>query len=109
MVSKYLPLVALLAVAVIWSSTLNDESADLTESISSTYAPRLDGSQASRDAAGAAEITRMLLGDVETGEMNSSGLAHLRNKVLKFASAQARANTKNTDLSWVEMGPDNVG
>ena len=80
MVSKYLPLVALLAVAVIWSSTLNDESAYLTGSISSTYAPRLDGNQASRDAAGAAEITRMLLGDVETGEMNSSGLAHLRNK-----------------------------
>jgi len=109
MVSKYLTLVALLAVAVIWSSTLNDESTDLTEAISSTYAPRLDGNQASRDAAGAAEITRMLLGDVETGEINSSGLAQLRNKVLKFASAQERANTKNTDLSWVEMGPDNVG
>jgi len=109
MVSKYLTLLALLAVAVIWSSTLNDESTDLAESISSTYAPRLDENQASRDAAGAAEITRLLLGDVETGEMNSSGLARLRNKVLKFASAQARTNTKNTDLSWVEMGPDNVG
>ena len=109
MISKYLTLGALSAVAIIWSLTLNYDTVDMTEAVSSTYAPRISENLTSCDAAGAAEITRMLLGDVETGEINSSGLAHLRNNVLKFASAQARVSSKTTDISWVEMGPDNVG
>ena len=75
----------------------------------SNYTPRTIVEEVDRDAAGAAEITRMLLGDIETGEINSQGLSELRAKVLKKAAAQSRLNLKNTDLAWAEMGPDNIG
>jgi len=103
MVSKYLTLGALAAIALVWSVTPDSINSE------SLYSPRESEKSVSQDAKGAAEITRMMLGDVETGEINSEGLSQLRNKVLKFASAQARTQSKSTDLSWVEMGPDNVG
>ena len=103
MVSKYLTLGALAAITLVWSITPESNSSE------SLYSPRESVEEVSRDAKGAAEITRMMLGDVETGEINSDGLAKLRSKVLKFASAQSQAQTKSTDISWVEMGPDNVG
>ena len=103
MVSKYLTLGALAAITLVWSITPESNSSE------SLYSPREPVEEVSRDAKGAAEITRMMLGDVETGEINSDGLAKLRSKVLKFASAQSQAQTKSTDISWVEMGPDNVG
>lgn len=103
MISKYLPLVAVAAIALVWSVS---PVADLSEV---TYSPRSVETEIQRDAAGAAEITRMLLADVETGEINSQGLAELREDVLKHAAAQARQNSKSTDLAWAEMGPDNIG
>ncbi|MBT5148040.1 MAG: T9SS type A sorting domain-containing protein [Flavobacteriales bacterium] len=104
MVSKYLPFVAVAAITLIWCV-----SPDKNEITDVTYSPRNVENAIQRDANGAAEITRMLLADVETGEINSKGLSELREDVLKFASAQSRANFKTTDISWSEMGPDNVG
>jgi hypothetical protein len=104
MVSKYLPFVAVAAITLIWCI-----SPDKNELTDVTYSPRNVENAIQRDANGAAEITRMLLADVETGEINSKGLSELREDVLKFASAQSRANFKTTDISWSEMGPDNVG
>ncbi|HIK67785.1 MAG TPA: T9SS type A sorting domain-containing protein [Flavobacteriales bacterium] len=104
MVSKYLPFVAVAAITLIWCI-----SPDKNELTDVTYSPRNVENAIQRDANGAAEITRMLLADVETGEINSKGLSELREDVLKFASAQSRANSKTTDISWSEMGPDNVG
>tara|TARA_B110000196_G_scaffold266510_1_gene239800 strand:- start:643 stop:3861 length:3219 start_codon:yes stop_codon:yes gene_type:complete len=104
MVSKYLPFVAIAAITLIWSVAPNEsEFSDVT------YSPRNVENEIQRDALGAAEITRMLLADVETGEINAKGLTELRKDVLKYASAQSLVNSKNTDLSWTEMGPDNVG
>ncbi|HIG58158.1 MAG TPA: T9SS type A sorting domain-containing protein [Flavobacteriales bacterium] len=104
MVSKYLPFVAVAAITLIWCI-----SPDKNELTDVTYSPRNVENAIQRDANGAAEITRMLLADVETGEINSKGLSELREDVLKYASAQSRANSKTTDISWSEMGPDNVG
>jgi len=104
MVSKYLPFVAVAAITLIWCI-----SPDKNELTDVTYSPRNVENAIQRDANGAAEITRMLLADVETGEINSTGLSELREDVLKYASAQSRANSKTTDISWTEMGPDNVG
>ena len=90
MVSKYLTLGALSAVAIIWSLTLNYDTVDMTEAVSSTYAPRISENLTSYDAAGAAEITRMLLGDVETGEINSSGrIYEAGSSVIDHATAMA--------------------
>jgi len=104
MVSKYLPFVAVAAITLIWCV-----SPDKNEITDVTYSPRNVENAIQRDADGAAEITRMLLADVETGEINSKGLCELREDVLKYASAQSLANSKTTDISWSEMGPDNVG
>jgi len=104
MVSKYLPFVAVAAITLIWSVYPNEsEFSDVS------YSPRNVETEIQRDALGAAEITRMLLADVETGEINAKGLTDLRKDVLKYASVQSRVNSKNTDLTWSEMGPDNVG
>ena len=51
----------------------------------------------------------MLLGDIETGEINAEGLTQLRNGVVKFANKQAERSGKSTELGWTEMGPNNVG
>ena len=90
------------AIAFVWGVNPQADSV-------SNYTPRTIVEEVDSDAAGAAEITRMLLGDIETGEINSKGLAELRAKVLKQAAAQSRLNLKNTDLAWTEMGPDNIG
>lgn len=104
MVSKFSPLVVVVAIALIWSaSPFESEVAEIT------YSPRTIDQEIHREADGAAEITRMLLADVETGEINTQGLSELRENVLKYAASQARFNTKDTDISWQEMGPDNVG
>ena len=79
MVSKYLPFVAVAAIALIWSV-----SPDKNEITDVTYSPRNVENVIQRDADGAAEITRMLLADLETGEINSKGLSELREDVLKY-------------------------
>lgn len=102
--SKYLPLVAFVAIALIWNfSPVENQVSE------ATYSPRAIENDIQREADGAAEITRMLLADVATGEINSQGLNELREDVLKFADVQSRATSKNTDLSWTELGPDNIG
>ena len=107
MISKYMTFGALAAGALIWG--LAPQMDSNVGSTDTNYSPRELLTEQERDAAGAAEITRMLLGDIETGEINSQGLIELRKKVIKKAEAQARTQTKNTEISWAEMGPDNVG
>ena len=110
--SKYLSIGTLAAGALIIGSLF--QLGFLTENNGATdYSPRADKSQLqalkARDAQGAAEITRMLLGDIETGEINAEGLTQLRNGVVKFANKQAERSGKSTELGWTEMGPNNVG
>lgn len=107
MISKYITFGALAAGALICGLAPQMNS-DVESSLTS-YSPREILTEDARDAAGAAEITRLLLGDVETGEINAQGLIELRKEVLKKAAAQARHQNKETEISWNEMGPDNVG
>jgi hypothetical protein len=112
MISKYFSIGALMAGALVWGAFPQHDSTTEASGIaneSSNYSPRQSESSEARDAAGAAEITRLLLGDIETGEINSQGLSDLRADVLKKAAAQARTMQKEVDLAWTEMGPDNVG
>ena len=90
------------AIAFVWG--VNPQADSI-----SNYTPRTIIEGADGEAAGAAEITRMLLGDIETGEINSQGLSELRAKVLKKSTEQGKSNLRNTDLVWTEMGPDNIG
>lgn len=107
MISKYVTFGALAAGALIWG--LAPQMDSNVESTNTNYSPREILTQQARDYQGAAEIQRLLLGDIETGEINAQGLVELREEVLKKAAAQSRQSTKNTDLTWAEMGPDNVG
>lgn len=60
------------------------------------------------DAAGAAEVQRMLRGNIETGEVNDQDYIRLRNAVAKYTGSTIY-NKDSEPISWVEMGPDNVG
>ena len=108
MISKYLSFGAMAAGALL-IGTFTQLGSSIENTDVSDYSPRQTAEEISRDAQGAAEITRMLLGDVETGEINAQGLAELRKDVVKFASKQAQRQAKSSGLSWLEMGPDNVG
>ncbi len=108
MISKYLSFGALAAGALLLG-TFTQLGTKAENTGVSDYSPRATQDELARDAEGAAEITRMLLGDIETGEINAQGLAELRKDVVKFATKQAQRLTKSTDLTWAEMGPDNVG
>ena len=78
-----------------------------TSSDSMTYTPRVDESTAQAPD-GAWEIQQMLLGDIETGEMNVEGLRDLQAEVSRFGVQQA-IDGRATDHYWNEMGPDNIG
>ncbi|MBM72611.1 MAG: hypothetical protein CL847_07500 [Crocinitomicaceae bacterium] len=108
MISKYLSFGALVAVALLLGA-YTQFNITVENTYVSDYSPRVSQEELARDSEGAAEITRMLLGDIETGEINAQGLAELRRDVVKFANKQAQRQSKTTDLAWVEMGPDNVG
>ena len=108
MMSKYLSFGALVAGAL-FLGTYSQLSLDAENTGSSAYSPRATQSEIERDALGASEITRMLAGDIETGEINAQGLAELRKGVEKFANAQSNRGSKSTDFTWAEMGPNNVG
>ncbi|MBM55331.1 MAG: hypothetical protein CMB32_02100 [Euryarchaeota archaeon] len=108
MISKYLSFGAMAAGALL-IGTFTQLGTSIENIEVSDYSPRQSYEEIPRDAQGAAEITRMLLGDVETGEINAQGLAELRNDVVKFAKKQAQRQAKSSGLSWTEMGPDNVG
>ena len=47
-------------------------------------------------------------GDIETGEMNESGMNELRDEVIRMA-AQQGSSDRSTEHHWNEMGPDNIG
>ena len=108
MMSKYLSFGALVA-SVLLLGTYTQLSLDAENTDASAYSPRGTQNEVERDALGASEITRMLAGDIETGEINAQGLAELRKGVEKFANAQSNRGAKSTDFTWAEMGPNNVG
>lgn len=78
---------------------LNIASSDTT-----VYQPRAERPAAQPD--GAMEIRRMLLADAD-GNIDHAGLQQLRRKVAKTAAKQSME--KANSLSWVELGPDNIG
>jgi hypothetical protein len=73
-----------------------------TSSDSMSYTPRVDESTAQAPD-GAWEIQQMLLGDIETGEMNVEGLRDLQAEVSRFGAQQA-IDGRATDHYWNEMG-----
>jgi len=96
---------AAVAIALVgWqvSTDVSTNSADVAE-----YTPRTTTDLA-QSPEGAWEIQKMLRGDIETGEMNESGLLELRYEVERFAANQA-IDGRETDHYWNEMGPDNIG
>jgi len=77
---------AAVAIALVgWqvSTDVSTNSADVAE-----YTPRTTTDLA-QSPEGAWEIQKMLRGDIETGEMNESGLLELRYEVERFAANQA--------------------
>lgn len=71
------------------------------------YSPRKNQGP-SADASGAAEVHRMLRGNLETGEIDDQDYIRLRQAVNKFAKETAFTKASNP-IPWQEMGPDNVG
>lgn len=57
---------------------------------------------------GAAEVMRMLKGNIETGEIQDEDYIRLREATAKFARQQG-FEKDSSPIEWVEMGPDNVG
>ena len=108
MISKYLSFGALAASAILLG-TYTQFGVGTENTNVSDYSPRVSQEELAKEADGATEITRMLLGDIETGEINTQGLDELRKEVMKFANKQASRQTKSTELAWSEMGPNNVG
>ena len=68
------------------------------------YQPRPERPAAQPD--GAQEIRRLLLGDAE-GNIDHEGLQSLREAVAKSMEKQSRQ--KANSMSWIELGPDNIG
>ena len=68
------------------------------------YQPRPERPAAQPD--GAQEIRRLLLGDAE-GNIDHEGLQSLRKAVAKSMEKQSRQ--KANSMSWIELGPDNIG
>ncbi|MFM1932236.1 MAG: hypothetical protein RL226_1539, partial [Bacteroidota bacterium] len=75
------------------------------DSVASTYEPRAEKTAA--DAHGAAEIMRMLKGDIATGEISYIGLEQLRQAAAKYN--RSMASNKADAIEWTELGPDDVG
>ncbi len=83
------------------------DSATISESGTSSYTPRtVDKLETTPD--GAWEIQKLMRGDIETGEMNESGMNELRDEVIRMA-AQQGSSDRSTEHQWNEMGPDNIG
>ncbi len=78
-----------------------------SKTVVAEFSPR-SAKDAKADAAGAAEVQRMLRANIETGEVNELDYIRLRDAVAKYA--RAASYDKNSEpIDWVEMGPDNVG
>lgn len=106
---KYIAVITVTAAAFLtwsWMPTFLDVQSDvLTEN--ATYVPRSE-SEPQQSPDGAAEIQRLMMGDIETGEINAEGMRELRGEVIRLAAQQAAAG-RSTDHYWNEMGPDNIG
>lgn len=110
MQSKYLVIPAVLAIGTAFtvSNLLPDAPSDAAETRVASYVPRsVEAPAASPD--GAYEIRKMMLADLETGEINAQGLQRLEQAVMDKARKDAAAGAKATDHFWNEMGPDNIG
>ncbi len=83
------------------------DSTTVSESVSSTYMPR-SAVNLETSPDGAWEIQKLMRGDIETGEMNESGMNDLRADVIRMANQQA-SDDRATEHYWNEMGPDNIG
>lgn len=72
------------------------------------YSPRSAEKSTQSDYLGAAEIYRMMRGNLETGEVNPQDYVKMREAVRKYSEKQAMEKD-SSPIEWVEMGPDNVG
>lgn len=67
------------------------------------FSPR--GNNVSQDAAGAAEVLKRLRANVETGEVEVADILRMK----KAYQSVARNAPKTLDMSWEQMGPNNIG
>ena len=107
MQSKYLVIPAALAFGAVYglSALLTDSVAETPATRVAAYAPAAQSAPAySPD--GAYEIRKMMLADMETGEINAAGLRQLEEAVIERAAKDAAAGAKATEHFWNEMGPD---
>ncbi len=70
------------------------------------FTPR-ENQEEKAEHAGAVEIDRMMRANIETGEIDETDYLRLEEAVKKYI--RANANQKVDPISWVEMGPDDVG
>lgn len=75
--------------------------------VNADFVPR-SAQQISQEPFGAAEVWRMLRGNIETGEVQDEDYIRLREAVTKFARESAYQKSSEP-VEWIEMGPDNVG
>ena len=108
MISKYLSF-GFVAAGALLIGIFTQQGTNIEDIDFSDYSPRVDAEEISTQHDGAEEIHRMLMADIETGEINVQGLQELRKEVQKFANKQALSQSKSSAVSWIEMGPDNVG
>lgn len=67
------------------------------------FSPR--GNSVSQDAAGAAEVLRKLRANVETGQVEATDVL----KMKKAYKTIAKYAPKTVEMSWEQMGPNNIG
>ena len=91
--------------AFFWGYTTDSEQ---ESGESPAYQPRT-AEVSDAEPFGAADIRKMMLADLETGEINEEGLRNLREEVVRFAQQQNAADERSTDHYWNELGPDNIG
>jgi hypothetical protein len=110
MQSKYLVIPAALAFGAVYglSTLLADSVAEAPATRVAAYVPAAQSAPANSPD-GAFEIRKMMLADMETGEINAAGLRQLEEAVIERAAKDAAAGAKATEHFWNEMGPDNIG
>lgn len=95
-------LFTLLAAGVVFSCTMLIDS----EELSTNYTPRQTVEQSS-SADGIAWINQQLRKNTRTGEVQPGDWLEMRRVVEEHSRTQN--NSRSTDYSWIEMGPDNIG
>lgn len=73
----------------------------------SDYSPR-DAMQKASSAEGMEWIYSRMRGNLETGKIESSDWLRMRNAVADHNRLNGNSS-RETDLTWIEMGPDNIG